>query len=480
MKCLRPDQLADFARGRTPQKEAARIEQHLATCTNCRRATGRVTGAMEILRVAADAPVPEAGSVRTEATLRWLRVSPSPRVRPAFLAGFALAASAAGFALFLNRAPAPVPLAPSSPVVAVAPRAPVETPLEALVTLLGGKVEVTHGGQPSQLAAGTLLHGGDRLATHAGARVAAQWGEGSGFLLLADAQLTLTELVTRSQKFEVARGKVDVRVGPRQPGETLQVRTPAHLVTVHGTWFTVAADGAVTTVEVLEGSVEVSDLDGSSSTVLHAPSRAVFGRGRASLSTLEAREAAQLRGKSELNLAAWTGLGPIRDGSGMLAVASEPDGQLAVDGVEYGPTPLAVRRPLGRHYIELTRKGFAPLKKWITVGREEGELRASLLHTAPSVPPPDAPVAIEEMVHERARQIRACYERSLKRDPSLTGTVNLRLRVGPRGAVTQARVEESTLSDPLVGECLQHEAANWKFAAGRNATIVYPFVFRPE
>jgi hypothetical protein len=478
VKCLRPDRLADFTRGRLSREDRALVEQHLLTCVDCRRAAGRVTGAQEILREIVGAPVPEAGSVRTEATLRWLRVSPRPRVRPAFMAAFGLAACAAGLMLLIEQAPAPQ--APRVAAVAPPTPAPVDTPLEAIVTLLGGQVDLDHAGARARLAAGTLLHGGDRLATHAGSRVAAQWNEGSGFLLLADAQLAMNELVTRSQKFELARGKVDVRVGPHQPGETLQVRTPAHSVTVHGTWFTVAADGAVTTVEVLEGSVEVSDLDGSSSTMLHAPARAVFGRGRASLSTLETREAARLRGQSELNLAAWTGLGRVRDGSGMLSVASEPDGQLAVDGVEYGPTPLAVRRPLGRHYIELTRKGFAPLKKWITVGHEEGELRASLLRTEASVPPPDAPVAIEEMVHDRARQIRACYERSLKRDPTLTGTVNLRLHVGPRGSVTQARVEDSTLPDPLVGECLQHEAGTWKFSAGRNATIVYPFVFRPE
>ena len=81
---------------------------------------------------------------------------------------------------------------------------------------------------------------------------------------------------------------------------------------------------------------------------------------------------------------------------------------------------------------------------------------------------------------ERAAQIRACYERRLKRDPSLAGTVSLRLRVGGAGQVTRVDVEESTLPDPLVAECLRREAAGWSFVVGRNATVVYPFVFRTQ
>ena len=84
------------------------------------------------------------------------------------------------------------------------------------------------------------------------------------------------------------------------------------------------------------------------------------------------------------------------------------------------------------------------------------------------------------MVRRRAPQIRACYERRLKRDPSLAGTVSLRLHVGDAGQVTRIDVEQSTLPDPLVAECLRREAAGWSFTQGRNATVVYPFVFRTQ
>jgi hypothetical protein len=58
--------------------------------------------------------------------------------------------------------------------------------------------------------------------------------------------------------------------------------------------------------------------------------------------------------------------------------------------------------------------------------------------------------------------------------------VSLRLRVGDAGQVSHVSVEESTLPDPLVGECLRREAAGWSFTIGRNATVVYPFVFRTQ
>jgi hypothetical protein len=135
--------------------------------------------------------------------------------------------------------------------------------------------------------------------------------------------------------------------------------------------------------------------------------------------------------------------------------------------VALGPTPLRVRRPLGPHSIELGRAGFTSQQKWVTVGPEPGDLRVGLVHQ----PPPHddtVPVEvaeIESMVRRRATQIRACYERRLKRDPSLAATVG---------------VEESTLPDPLVGECLRREAAGWSFSVGRNAQVVYPFVFRSQ
>ncbi|HZS41995.1 MAG TPA: AgmX/PglI C-terminal domain-containing protein [Polyangia bacterium] len=479
MSCLRADRLADYAGGKLSSGATATVEKHVQACARCRTALARVQAAQDVMRESLELPVPDVGGVRTEATIRWLRVRPQPPARPAFVVALGLAACAAGALLLVGREPAKVPIAP--PKIAVAPPVrPAAVRLQALITLLGGDVSLDRAGRVTPLQASALVEGGDRMVTAPGARVAAQWGEGSGWLLGPDAELALAELTPLSQKLELERGKIEVRVGARRPGETMQVSAPAHVITVRGTWFTVAADASRTTVEVFEGVVEVTERGGTATTLLRAPATAVFGRGRSSTSPLDPREADARRLRSQLNLLPFAaGLHGALDASALLAVRSEPEGALAVDGVDLGATPLAVRRPLGRHYVELTRAQWKPIRRWVSLGPETGELRLALVR-AETIPEPSGPVAVEQMVRERGRQIRACYERSLKRDPTLAGTVSLRLRVGDAGQVTGVRVEDSTLEDPQVADCLRHEAAGWSFKTGRNATVVYPFVFRPQ
>jgi hypothetical protein len=165
--------------------------------------------------------------------------------------------------------------------------------------------------------------------------------------------------------------------------------------------------------------------------------------------------------------------------TGLLRVGSEPPASLAVDGVTFSRTPLAVRRANGRHLIELSRPGFATIRRWITVGPETEELRLALLSQAAPEPPAEpAPDAMQAVMRARRRQISACYEHALKRDPGLAGTITLALRLGPAGQVLGTTVESDTLADPAVTECLRREAAGWAFAGAHDATVVYPFVFR--
>lgn len=489
---MRPDRLAQLARRALSTDE----QQHIDRCAECARALGRVRMAQSTLRFAAESLPPDpsaAALVRAEASIRWARIAPEPRLRPRFVYGLALAAAGAAALAFATREvtrPQPSSLPRIAHELKKPPR---ELGLQALVTLVGGDVRLGRAGTSAPLGLEANLGAGDHLVTSGSARVAAQWSEGSGFLLFADSDLALTRLEPRTQRLRLDRGKIAVRVGPHDQaglplaarsaspaGESLQVITPDHIVSVHGTWFSVASAQHVTTVEVLEGTVEVSERDGSSSTLLTAPTRAVFSRGKATTAAMTVHEAARLRTASEMNLMAWSGLDAARAASGALRVDSQPPAALAVDGVEVGATPLTVRRPLGRHYIELTRADFAPLHQWVAIGREPGDLKLALVHAVSSSASESAPVEIESMVRRRATQIRSCYERRLKRDPSLAGTVSLRLRVGEAGQVSRVTVEESTLPDPLVAECLRREAAGWSFTVGRNATVVYPFVFRPQ
>jgi hypothetical protein len=467
-------ELADLLRGRLKWAEKART--HLDACADCRLAYARVRSANEAFDDLLELPLPEVGVIRGEATVRWTRVAQPPRVRPPFFVAFGLAAAAAGLMLLWNPAPPPPPSETAATIVHLKTPAPHETPLEAVVTLLGGVVHVTHAGATARLEPTMHLGRGDLLSSTEEGRVAAQWAEGSGFLLLGDSQLEIQRLASQEILLGLSRGKIDVRRGPHGPDDALRVVAPAHVVHARGTWFTVAAAQYQTTVEVLEGVVEVSDRDGGGTTLLHAPTRAVFGRGHNTQAPINARDAALLRTASEMNLLSPAAL--IKNA--LMTIASDPAGTLAVDGVELGPTPLVARQPLGRHYIEIQRNGYMPIHRWVTLGAEPGELRVALVRSRVPDEPNSIPVEIESMLQARRTQIRGCYERRLKRDPSLAGTVSLRLKVGDVGQVQKVTVEESTLADDMVAECLRKESLGWSFKVGRNATVVYPFVFRTQ
>jgi ferric-dicitrate binding protein FerR (iron transport regulator) len=470
---IRPVDLADLLRGRLSPKKASQARQHLDGCADCRAAFARVRASNEAFDTLLESPLPEVGVIRGEATVRWTRLPETRRVRTPFLVFAGMSLAAAGLLFFWN----PAPARDSGPnLMHIAKRQVHETPLEAGVTLLGGVVNVTHGETLSRLDPSMHLSRGDKLNASEDARVAAQWAEGSGFLLLADSEMAIEKLAAQEIRLALERGKIDVRRGPHGPDDALQVIAPAHTIRARGTWFTVAAAHYETTVEVLEGMVEVTDRESGVTTTLNAPTRAVFGRGKTTQTPIPAREAAALRTASEMNLLAPASLAK----NALMTVSSDPAGTLAVDGVELGPTPMIARQPLGRHYIEIARHGFQPLRRWMVLGQEPGQLHLALVKSEVPSEPQSVPVEIESMIRARATKIRSCYEHSLKRDPSLAGTVSLRLKVGDVGQVQKVSVDESTLADPSVAECLRKEAMGWSFQKGRNATVVYPFVFRAQ
>ena len=228
-----------------------------------------------------------AAEARAEASIRWTRVAPTPPVRRPFLVGLGVAAAAAAAVVVWNaRAPrraayASTPAVARPPADAGAARAPIASRRSSRSSAATSSSRAAT--TPARKLSLDVAPRRRRSPHHrAGTgRAAAQWSEGSGFLLYGDAELTLARLEPHTQRLELGRGQISVRVGPHEPGESLHVITPDHVVSVHGTWFTVASAAHTTTVEVLEGTVEVTERDGSSSTLLTAPARATFGRGRA-------------------------------------------------------------------------------------------------------------------------------------------------------------------------------------------------------
>lgn len=77
-------------------------------------------------------------------------------------------------------------------------------------------------------------------------------------------------------------------------------------------------------------------------------------------------------------------------------------------------------------------------------------------------------------------EVRSCYSKGLKTDPTLAGTVTISFTIGPSGNVSSARVFDDSLTDASVGKCIAKAVKTWTFpapAGGGNAVVRYPFTF---
>ena len=98
--------------------------------------------------------------------------------------------------------------------------------------------------------------------------------------------------------------------------------------------------------------------------------------------------------------------------------------------------------------------------------RAEGDVRATVLR--------------------HATDVRRCYqEEGLRRNPSLSGQIDLELTILPTGHVDEVVVPTTSLAGPgqkEVTACIATRARNWRFVRGPYAVerVVFPFVFSPE
>ena len=70
--------------------------------------------------------------------------------------------------------------------------------------------------------------------------------------------------------------------------------------------------------------------------------------------------------------------------------------------------------------------------------------------------------ALQAVLYSHVQAIQYCYERELKRDPSLAGKISVRITVNPDGEVTNAEIIESTLNNSRVERCILSRIRLWK------------------
>ncbi|WP_224368737.1 AgmX/PglI C-terminal domain-containing protein [Hyalangium versicolor] len=89
--------------------------------------------------------------------------------------------------------------------------------------------------------------------------------------------------------------------------------------------------------------------------------------------------------------------------------------------------------------------------------------------------------ALARYVKARLKAIQNCYEKELKRNPSLKGKVVVRFNIMPSGRTGGIEIEENTVGNEAVGSCIRTVIRSWvfPFKPDDEVSVAYPFVFSP-
>ncbi len=90
---------------------------------------------------------------------------------------------------------------------------------------------------------------------------------------------------------------------------------------------------------------------------------------------------------------------------------------------------------------------------------------------------------VEAVIRQNLAQIRNCYNRGLRLNPTLSGKVKASFRITAGGTVENSRIGDSTLASSEVEDCIRGRITSWNFPLPRGGSTVdvsYPFLLRPQ
>jgi TonB family protein len=87
--------------------------------------------------------------------------------------------------------------------------------------------------------------------------------------------------------------------------------------------------------------------------------------------------------------------------------------------------------------------------------------------------------ALARYIKARLTAIRGCYEKELKRNPTLKGKVVVRFNITPAGRAGDIRIEENSVGSAEVGLCIASLMRSWvfPFKPPDEVAVQYPFLF---
>jgi len=89
--------------------------------------------------------------------------------------------------------------------------------------------------------------------------------------------------------------------------------------------------------------------------------------------------------------------------------------------------------------------------------------------------------ALARYVKARIKAIQSCYEKELKRNPTLKGKVVVRFTITPSGRANDVEIEENSVGNEAVASCIRTYIRGWvfPFKPSDDVSVAYPFVFSP-
>jgi TonB family protein len=90
--------------------------------------------------------------------------------------------------------------------------------------------------------------------------------------------------------------------------------------------------------------------------------------------------------------------------------------------------------------------------------------------------------AIAKVVRSRKRMVQDCYERELKRNPGLSGKIEIEFTIDANGRISEAFVASNRMGSDAVGDCIISRLKRWRFPKpdGGSVTVNFPFIFTPS
>jgi len=461
------------------------LEQHIAECPECRAFHATVRAGKAALAELERQPAPDVNWQKIDAELSKkleARAEERKGLHAPLLWGAIAATAAAAFLVTWGivsepggrsrgGSPEPDPTGLAKTVEVTPPSSehhPAPSgPVLAFVTFVAGEAETARGEAAWRpLGLETELDEGVRLRTAEEGTAGIQVGaNGAGCRLEPGTEVSLVRFEDATLRLELASGRVTCRSGAEVHPIVVSVVDVVASARDSSAVYAIEREGPqVLVVELAEGTLSVR-LPGGSEEELSGPVRLELTGGDEPTTERGALGEAATRDLADPAL----GLLPRRTIASLHLPAVDGVERVTVDGAEYGPLPLHLRRRPGTaHVLIYPTDGAEPIAHDVAVALgptrvETGVLLASL----PSMrtPPTERRVAprfgtLDEGQVRRLRSIvgrnvRSCYERTLKRYPNTWGRIHVRFTVSTTGEAKGVRVTSVAGGHPSVNTCVE-------------------------